>query len=108
MIRSVIDQSLASGKIEMEPDKLEVMHQLRSFMFERVYLHPAMEPHRKRAKEIVRDLVGYFKQHPAEIPTSYRHDDADLTTQVIDFVAGMTDRYAIKMHDDLFRPRLFD
>ncbi len=108
MIRSVIDQSLASGTIEMEPDRLAVMHELRSFMFERVYLHPAMEPHRKRAKEIVRDLVGYFKQHPGEIPETYRHEDADLTTQVIDYVAGMTDRYAIKVHDELFRPRLFD
>jgi dGTPase len=108
MIRSVVDQSLASGTVEMEPDKLEVMHELRSFMFERVYLHPAMEPHRRRAKEIVRDLVGYFRQHPEKIPESYRHDDADLTTQVIDYVAGMTDRFAIKMHDELFRPRLFD
>ncbi|NND01720.1 MAG: deoxyguanosinetriphosphate triphosphohydrolase [Acidimicrobiia bacterium] len=108
MIRSVVDQSLASGTIEMEPDKLEVMHDLRAFMFERVYLHPAMEPHRRRAKEIVRDLVGYFKQHPDKIPESYRHDDADLATQVIDYVAGMTDRFAIKMHDELFRPRLFD
>ena len=108
MIRSVIDRSLAVGVIEMEPTKLEVMHALRSFMFERVYLHPAMEPHRKRAKEIVRDLVGHFKQRPDEIPESYRHDDADVNIQVIDYVAGMTDRFAIATHDALFRPRLFD
>ena len=77
-------------------------------MFEQVYLHPRMEPHRKRAKEIVRDLVGHFRQRPDEIPETYRQDDADVLTQVVDFVAGMTDRYAIKMHDELFRPRLFD
>ena len=107
MVRSVIDHSLAVGRIEMEPTKLEVMHELRSFMFERVYLHPLMEPHRNRAKEIVRDLVGHFRQRPDEIPETYRHDDADVLTQVIDFVAGMTDRYAIRIHDELYRPRLF-
>lgn len=108
MIRSVVDNSLVEGRVEMEPTKLEVMHELRTFMFERVYLHPDMEAHRHRAKEIVRDLVGHFKQRPDEIPESYRHDDADVTTQVIDYVAGMTDRFAIATHDALFRPRLFD
>ncbi|MGI9585796.1 MAG: hypothetical protein ACR2N7_12205, partial [Acidimicrobiia bacterium] len=39
---------------------------------------------------------------------TYRHEEADDLTQVIDFVAGMTDRYAIRTHDTLFRPRLFD
>ena len=108
MVRSVVDQSLASGRIEMEPARLEIMHELRSFMFERVYLHPEMEPHRHRAKRIVRDLVGHFHLRPDEIPDTYRHEDADLTTQVIDYVAGMTDRFAIATHDKLFRPRLFD
>ena len=108
MVRSVVDNSLKTGSIEMEPTKLEVMHELRSFMFERVYLYPAMEPHRHRAKKIVRDLVGHFHLRPDEIPTSYRHFDADITTQVIDYVAGMTDRFAIATHDALFRPRLFD
>jgi dGTPase len=108
MVKSVIEQSMISGQVEMEPARLEVMHDLRAFMFERVYLHPAMESHRRRAKEIVRDLVGHFKLRPDDIPETYRHDDADVTTQVIDYVAGMTDRFAIATHDKLFRPRLFD
>lgn len=108
MIKSVIEHSMAVGQVEMEPSRLEVMHELRSFMFERVYLHPGMEAHRHRAKEIVRDLVGHFSQRPDEIPDSYRHDDAAVKIQVIDYVAGMTDRFAISIHDQLFRPRLFD
>jgi len=108
MVRSIVDHSLAVGEIAMEPAKLEVMQDLRSFMFKQVYLHPAMEAHRHRAKRIVRDLVGHFHLRSDEIPHTYRHDDADITTQVIDYVAGMTDRYAIATHDALFRPRLFD
>ena len=107
-IRSVTDESLRTGVISMDGHLLEVMHDLRSFMFERVYLRAAMEPQRRRAKEIVRDLVAYFADHPAEIPATYRHEGSDTRTQVIDYVAGMTDRFAIRMHDRLFRPRLFD
>ncbi len=107
MVTAVIDESYKQSKITMEPAKLEAMHELRSFMFERVYLRPEIENQQRRAKEIVRDLVSYYLEHLDQLPESYQHPDADDLTQVIDFVAGMTDRYAIRIHDDLFRPRLF-
>ena len=74
----------------------------------RVYLRPEMEPQRRRAQQIVRELVEYFLTHPSEIPTTYLHEAADPVTQVVDYVAGMTDRFAVRTHDDIFRPRLFD
>ena len=107
MIEAVVGESLRTGQIAMQPDVLAVMLELRAFMFERVYLRPEIEPQRRRAKEIVHDLVRYFSNHPDELPTSYRHEDADGPTQVLDFVSGMTDRYAIRLHDELYRPRLF-
>jgi len=107
MIEGVVTESLARGEIAMDPEMLEVMLELRRFMFERVYIRPEVEPQRRRAREVVRDLVGYYLDHPGEVPESYRHDDAQTLTQVIDYVAGMTDRFAIRTHDDLFRPRLF-
>lgn len=107
MVDAVVDESLRRGELAMADDMLGVMHDLRAFMFERVYLRPEMEPQRRRAKEIVRGLVEYFLAHPDEIPESYRHDDSTLLVQVIDYVAGMTDRFAIRAHDTLFRPQLF-
>ena len=107
MITSVITTSLERDEISMDADTLAVMLELRDFMFERVYLRAEVEAQRRRAREIVRNLVEYYITHPAEMPESYRHDDADTLTQVIDFVAGMTDRYAISRHDELFRPQLF-
>ncbi len=44
---------------------------------------------------------------PVEIPSSYRIADASVTTQAIDYVAGMTDRFALREHDRIFRLRLF-
>jgi dGTPase len=107
MVGHVIDESLETGEIAMAPATLDVMHDLRSFMFDRVYLHPTMEPERRRAREIVRDLVKYYLDNLDELPATYRHEDADPLDQVIDYVAGMTDRYAIREHDSLYRPSMF-
>ena len=107
MIASVVETSLERDEIAMDEGTLEIMLDLRAFMFEHVYLRAEIEPQRRRAREIVRNLVEYYSAHPDEIPDTYRQDDADPLTQVIDFVAGMTDRYAISRHDELFRPRLF-
>ncbi len=108
MINDVVDESLRVGSVSMEPDHLAVMGELRDFMFEHVYLAAEMEPQRRLAKDIVRRLVEHFLEHPEEIPESYRHPGSPEVTQVIDYVAGMTDRFAIRLHDQLFRPRLFD
>ena len=107
MITSVIETSMVRDEVAMDHHTLDVMLELRNFMFEHVYLRADVEPQRIRAREIVRNLVEYYVAHPSEIPDTYRHDDADTLTQVIDFVAGMTDRYAISRHDELFRPQLF-
>ncbi|MGI9586181.1 MAG: deoxyguanosinetriphosphate triphosphohydrolase [Acidimicrobiia bacterium] len=108
MVQSVINESYRQNEITMEPAVLEALHTLRDFMFEHVYLRPEAESQRRRALQIVTELVGYYLEHPDALPTTYRHEEADDLTQVIDFVAGMTDRYAIRTHDTLFRPRLFD
>ncbi|MEA3502101.1 MAG: deoxyguanosinetriphosphate triphosphohydrolase [Actinomycetota bacterium] len=107
MITSVIETSVDRGQIAMDEHTLDVMLELRGFMFEHVYLRADVEPQRIRAREIVRNLVGYYVANAPEIPDTYRYGDADTLTQVIDFVAGMTDRYAISRHDELFRPALF-
>jgi dGTPase len=108
MIRAVVDYSLESGQVAMDPPTLEIMNDLRSFMFERVYLRPEAEAQRIRAVGLIRNLVDYYSSHPAEVPPSTTVPEADPVTAAIDFVAGMTDRYAITTHDRLFRPRLFD
>jgi dGTPase len=108
LIGAVVDESLRTGTLNMEPNALEAMNELRGFMFERVYLRPETTDSRRKVTGIVHDLVDYFVLHPQEVPESYRHDDAEPLTQVIDYVAGMTDRFAIRTHDRLFRPRLFD
>jgi len=108
MIRSVIEASHESGVVSIAPDDLDVMNELRAFMFDRVYLRPEAEAQKNRAIAIIQDLVGYFAEHPGEVPDSATAPEAESQQRAIDYVAGMTDRFALNAHDRLYRPRLFD
>lgn len=105
---SVIETSHRSGKVEMDPHHLEVMGELRDFMFERVYLAPASESQKQKAITVIQDLVSYFADHPHEVPDSFTTPTAEPLHRAIDYVAGMTDRFALHTHDRLFRPTLLD
>ncbi len=108
MIDGVISASLDHGEVGMDPDVLDVMNNLRDFMFEHVYLRAEAEDQRQKAIGVLRDLVDYFWEHPDEIPDTFRISGETPIAQALDYVAGMTDRFAIRTHDRLFRPTLFD
>ena len=103
MIEAVIERSALVGRVEMDEATLAVMHELRDFMFGRVYFDPSLLREQEAAIGILRDLVDHHLAHPDEIPATYREDDAPLVTQVADYVAGMTDRFALATHQRLFR-----
>ena len=105
---SVIDASYRAGRVEMGEEHLGAMSELRDFMFERVYLSPESESQKQKAITVIQDLVGYFAQAPAEVPDSATAPGADGLDRAVDYVAGMTDRFALHTHDRLFRPTLLD
>ena len=90
----------------MDADTLAVMNELLDFMFEHVYQSPDQLRQQRRAIAVIRDLMDWLLEHPDEIPDSFRQDDASAQTQAADYIAGMTDRYALATHDRLFRPTL--
>ena len=106
MIGAVIDESLRTGAVRMDDATLDVMNELRDFMFEHVYDARDLQRQQRRAIGVIRDLMEWHLQHPDEIPSSFRRDDATPETQAADYVAGMTDRFALATHDRLFRPTL--
>jgi len=105
MIEAVIEESVHRGRIAMRADVLRAMKRFREFMFERVYLRPEAVAQNDRARVVIHRLVDYLLTHPERIPESYCIADAGRLVQVLDYVAGMTDRYALNLHDQLFRPR---
>jgi dGTPase len=104
MVHAVVDASFAAGRVTMRPEVLAYMHELRDWMFERVYLRDEARDHAARAIRVIRDLVEWFRDHPDQIPEAYRLPDSSPTQAAVDYVAGMTDRYAVRQHDARFRP----
>ena len=106
MIEAVVDGSLSpantGGAVVMAPDALEAMAELRAFMFERVYESDTAAGQKNVAIDVIRRLVDHHLAHPELIPASYRDTQADPVTQVVDYVTGMTDRFALATHDRLF------
>ena len=107
MVHAVVDATASGDDVAMEPTALEAMHELRAFLFEAVYTAGQVAARKAAAEQVVRQLVEYHLEHPEEVPDTYRDRDAPVLTQVVDYVAGMTDRYALAQHDRLFRPVLF-
>ncbi len=105
MIVAVVDHSVESGRVAMSEDDLAVMNQLRDFMFRHVYLRPESKAQAERAIRVIRDLVEHFADNVEQIPVGYALPDDPNVQQAVDYVAGMTDRYAMRRHEELFRPR---
>ncbi len=108
MVASIIETSYEAGKVSIDSDQLEVMDELRGFMFDRVYLRPESEGQKQKAISVIEDLVVHFSNNPEEVPDSFTTPTADSLHRAIDYVAGMTDRFALSTHDRLFRPTLLD
>ena len=88
--------------VRMDPDAQEAMDELRAFMFQRVYESEVAAGQKHVAIDVIRRLVDHHLAHPELIPASYRDTEADPVTQVVDYVTGMTDRFALATHDRLF------
>ena len=104
MIGAVIDGSLSSGEVGMDEATLAVMNELRDFMFERVYQSPGLRAQQAWAVTLLRTLVDHLLRHGEAIPASYRDTGANPITQVADYVAGMTDRYLLRLYEELIGP----
>lgn len=81
--------------------------EIRKFLFQNVYWNPRIVAIMAGAKTIVRDLFKYYFEHPTELPGDWRPDAETLSQEerarrVCDFVAGMTDRFAMEAHKRLF------
>ena len=104
MITAVIDESMNADSVRMDSVTLGLMHELRDFMFENVYMSDRQHLHQSAAIVVIRALVDHLLTDPDELPAAFRETDSDLTTQVVDYVAGMTDRFAEATYERLVGP----
>lgn len=98
MIEAVVSNSVLGDTVTMSALDLAVMSNFRNFMFERVYFSDHHLGHKAEAITIIRDLVDLHQAKPDLMPTTYRDHGTDSLSQAIDYVAGMTDRFATSAH----------
>jgi dGTPase len=80
---------------------------LKTFLYANLYRNAQVMAEREKADRVVRDLFGAYMEDPAIMPEGWREilsraDDAIKARHVADFLAGMTDTYALKEHRRLF------
>ena len=84
----------------------KAMEALRSFMFERVYKNPVAKGEEVKARRILQQLYEYYSKHPEAIPADFQPqiDFEGMERVICDYIAGMTDKYAMYKYDELFIP----
>ena len=108
LITDIVTQSNNQTKIIMSPEVEKAFYALRAFLFEKVYIGSSAKEQEDKAKQVVYRLYEYYIKHIDKLPAPYvaRLKKGDTKTQVVcDYIAGMTDRYAIHQYMDLFFPR---
>jgi dGTPase len=130
LVHDMVEHSERAGEIVQGAKAGPAMDALRDFMFERVYLGPAVRAEHRKIQGVVRRLFEHYVQQPELLPrapagssaTAARGDaDADtraaadaremdeeaLAERVTDYLAGMTDRYCIRRYTELDVPQAF-
>jgi dGTPase len=81
----------------MSQKVLESTNTLREFLFERVYNVQSARKEAGRARKVVRLLYRYFSQYPEKLPSEYARYSDEVEGMVVDYIAGMTDQYALNL-----------
>ena len=106
LVCDCIRVSRESGNIELSPDVEEAFDDLRSFLFERVYRNPIAKGEEAKAKDLLKRLYEYYISHPQALPADFQpqlsFDGMERT--VCDYIAGMTDNYALDKFNEIFIP----
>lgn len=103
MVRDVIETSWERADIGMSERVWEATQMLHDWLFAHVYIDSAAKVEEGKAAHLVEALFRYFRERPDEIPAHFAAGD-DPTQRAVDYVAGMTDRYAIAQFQRLFVP----
>ena len=108
MIIDIINSS-KDGNIKMSDNVYELTNELRDFMFEAVYMSPKVRHEEAKSKDLVKYLYEHFYKNTDLLPEEYlKRLEIDGTSRVVcDYIAGMTDRYAIMQFEEFFVPKAY-
>ena len=91
----------------LSPSVDRALKELRAFMFEHVYRNPVAKSQESKAKDMLQRLFEYYYQNPQELPEDFHPQMSfdGLERTVCDYIAGMTDNYAVDKFTEIFIPK---
>lgn len=110
LVVDAIEQSDKCGEICMSAKVSGDMNELRNFMFKNVYRIPVALAEERKVRGMINRLFRYYSERPEELPNEYREIayNEGIENAVCDYIAGMTDRYALKVYQNIFLPRSWE
>ena len=106
LVCDIIRTSREAGRVQLTPTMEKALKDLRSFMFERVYRNPVAKGEESKAKAMLQRLFEYYVTNPEALPEDFHpqlsFDGMERT--VCDYIAGMTDNYAVDKYTEIFIP----
>ena len=111
LIHDLISSSMDKIDIILSETVRRALSGLRSFMFERVYVNSVAKAEEGKAQYVIRKLYEYYIRHMEQMPEEYielvHTGRASVERAACDFIAGMTDRYAVMKYENLTMPRMW-
>ena len=106
LVTDVIRTSREAGTVCLSPEVEKALKDLRSFMFERVYRNPVAKAEESKAKAMLGKLFEYYMRNPQALPEDFHPQLSfeGLERTVCDYIAGMTDKYAVDKFTEIFTP----
>ena len=106
LVCDMIVTSRESGKIMLTDPVEKALNELREFMFERVYRNPVAKGEEAKAKDMLKRMYEYYYTHPEALPEDFQPQMSmeGMERTVCDYIAGMTDNYAVDKYTELFIP----
>lgn len=106
MVADVVESTLEVElqQITMSDKIKKAVTELRDFLYSQVYFNPDAKAELEKTEKIVKELYAYLLKNPQEMIKSYPQEDS-LEKRVGDFIAGMTDHYALRLYEQIFFPR---
>jgi len=87
--------------ISMSPEVLDVTNMLRQFLFDKVYYPSLTKEDSVRAQKVLRLLYSHFLKHEDRLPQEFASLPDNSERKVIDYIAGMSDQYALRLAEEI-------
>ncbi len=105
LVTDLVEHSGDGAEIGLSGERFRALDVLRDFLFDRVYLRDEARVEQDKAIGLVRTLFAHYLEHPEAVPEEYHRAPGDLPTRVADYIAGMTDRFALRAYERLYLPQ---